>query len=133
MKKAMILLALTCVLCGLALANGNGAQKVDLFTAPIAADSEVVGWVIFNVNAEGVVIAEVHLNDGEEGTYIVRLNRGDNDSYVANVDEDTVTVNKAGKGNAHLAGDLAGSTQARLNVLNETAPGQKYTTGWIDM
>ena len=139
MKKAMILLAVTSLLCGLALGgpNGNGATKVDLYTSDDGAPVEpVVGWVIFNVNAEGVVIAEMHLNDGEEGVYDVRLNRGTGDSFTELVELGTVTVNKAGKGNAHLSGDLAESTQARVNVLPEGAtgqPSQLYTTGWIDM
>ncbi|MDY0356987.1 MAG: hypothetical protein RBR19_13985 [Sedimentisphaerales bacterium] len=137
MKKLMILIAVTSLLCGLAFANGNGAQKVDLYVSDNGAPVEpVVGWVIFNVNAEGIVIAQVHINKGEEGTYDARLNRGTDDSFDASVDVQPITVNKAGKGNAHLSGGLETSTQARLNILPEGAtnqPNQIYTTGWVDL
>lgn len=137
MKKLMILIAVTSLLCGLAFANGNGAQKVDLYVSDNGAPVEpVVGWVIFNVNAEGIVIAQVHINKGEEGTYDARLNRGTNNMNHANVDVQPITLNRAGKGNAHLSGGFEDSTQARLNILPEGETGQPnqiYTTGWVDL
>ena len=130
MKKVIVFGAVMCVLCGLVFAGpkGNGAIKVDLCVSDNGTPIEpVVGWVVFNVNAEGIVIAEMHINDGDEGTYDVMLNP-------KMIDLQKVTINKAGKGNAHLSGDLGDNTQVRVNVLPEEIGGQThqiYTTGWV--
>ncbi len=115
----------------------NGAIKVGLYHSKEGTPVKpVVGSVVFNVNANGVVIAEMHIDDGKEGTYLVNLNGGSNDSFNENLDKDVVTINKAGKGNAHLSGDLGKNTQVRVNVLPLEGGGQKdqiYTTGWVDV
>ena len=135
MKKLMILLTVSCLICGLTFAGGKGAIKVDLCESNNGTPNEtVVGWVVFNVNANGVVIAEMHINDGEEGTCDVKLNV--NEPGNMNRDLEPVTINKAGKGNAHLSGDLDDNTQVRVNVLPEGQSGQnnqKYTTGWVTL
>jgi hypothetical protein len=63
MKRAMILLAVTCVLCGLALAGGNGAIKADLTDR--VAPNPVVGSFVANVPAAKKLIIEVHLDAAE--------------------------------------------------------------------
>ena len=138
MKKLMILLTVSSLICGLAFAGGKGAIKVDLCVSDSGTPVKpVVGWVVFNVNANGVVIAEMHINDGEEGTYDVKLNADDDTpGGVENLALVGVTINKAGKGNAHLSGDLGDNTQVRVNVLPVGASGQPnqiFTTGWVTL
>ena len=115
----------------------NGANKVPLYNSKDGTPVKpVVGSVVFNVNANGVVIAEMHIDDGKEGTYLVKLNADDGVKPVDELDKDVVTINKAGKGNAHLSGDLGKNTQVRVNVLPVGGSGQKdqiYTTGWVDV
>ncbi len=71
MKKALVLLAITCLLCGSALAGGKGAVKADMVVHTDSATLEipagtVVGSVILNTTANKTLIVVVNLDNAAQ-------------------------------------------------------------------
>ncbi len=113
MKKAMVLLAVTCVLCGLASAGGKGAVKTDLVDF---YTGEIVGWV----TVTGDQILNVHVKDGAPDLEAVVYTDGASDE---------LTTNKNGVGNANLQLDTA-ATETYVVVV---APGVLYVAYPVPM
>jgi len=122
MKKAMILLAVTCALCGLALAAGKGAVKADMVVHTDSGTEEmpagtVVGSVNLNTTADGCLIVVVNLDDAaqpeddettdpDEGVYdsLVHIN---GTKVLDQVAVDCLKVNAKGQATANYKVDLA--------------------------
>jgi hypothetical protein len=99
MKKTTILLAVTTILCSLALA---GAVKIEMIAQPALATAEegvhanANGFVIVNQTPDGAVDAtvQIQLRDGApEYTYVVKS---------AGVVLGELTTNKVGNGGCHI-------------------------------
>jgi hypothetical protein len=120
MKKALVFLAITCLLCGLAFAGGKGAVKADMVihtdSAAYGTPGTVVGSVNLNTTAEGTLIVVVNLDnaaqpvddettDPDEGIYdsLVWINGVKIEGQVA---VDCLKVNAKGQGTANYQVDL---------------------------
>ncbi|MHC4582307.1 MAG: hypothetical protein ACYS14_12700 [Planctomycetota bacterium] len=110
MKKLMILLTVSCLVCGLALAGGKGAVKADMVVHTDSGTVEmpagtVVGSVNLNTTAEGCLIVVVNLDDAVEGIYdsLVHIN---GTKILDQVAVDCLKVNAKGQGTANYKVDL---------------------------
>lgn len=110
MKKLIILLTVSCLICGLALAGGKGAVKADMVVHSDSGTDEmpagtVVGSVNLNTTAEGCLIVVVNLDDAAEGVYdsLVHIN---GTKILDQVAEDCLKVNAKGQGTANYKVDL---------------------------
>lgn len=115
-KVGIIVLALVLLLGFGTMAAYAKANKVDLNDM----DGNPVGWVIFNKNASGDIIAQVHLNNGAEGTYMAQLRVEFTDIPRATAATEPLTVNRQGKGNSHLKGDSADVVEVKVRVREDT-------------
>lgn len=136
MRKALILLAITCVLCGLAFAGGKGAVKADMVVhTDSATDTDngdgsaglpagtVVGSVNLNTNAAGMLIVVVNLDDAvqlldDPETEVVEDTLYDSRIWINGDDDETndddvyvdvvdcLKVNAQGQGTANCKIDL---------------------------
>ena len=104
MKKAMILLAVTCILCGLAFAGGNGAVKAPLVDREDTADPPTpVGFLVATVAATPKANVTISVKGGEPDTEYdvwIKVN-GDNLTWPGDPST-TLSTNKQGQGNAHV-------------------------------
>ncbi len=120
MKKAMILLAVTFLLCGLALAGGKGAVNKIAMVVHDEADNEQevgaeVGSLNLNTTANGILIVVVNMDDAiplendpdtediDEGTYDCRVWV---DAAAPVTILDCLKVNANGQGTANVKVDL---------------------------
>jgi len=135
MKKLMVISVLLTVILviGAVAIAGNSDKKPGQLKAPlypvldcwkVLTDKPAVGWVNFNTNAKGEVIAEVHVDDGIPGEYEVNLHGNISGYHISGTD---MTVNNAGKGNAHLKGvPKSWHTKVRINLVQDC---KVYSTG----
>lgn len=116
MKKYMSLLILVCVallvvgsVAPVAAKGGKGALKMDLVrTNP--TDGKDVGWAIVNTTADGKLIVEVHLDDGEPSITFdqIRVFVTGETPATCEIFYNVLVTNAQGKGNAHVVRDISG-------------------------
>lgn len=134
MKKIMILLAATSLLCGLALAGGNGAVKTDMVVYTDSGTDEVpagtvIGSVNLNTTAAGTLIVVVNLDDAipleddpdteavEDTVYDCRIWIKKIDNTYISVDAvDCLKVNANGEGTTNVKVDLAALPEGTIAV-----------------
>jgi len=100
MKKLMILLTASCLICGIALAGGNGAVQAPLVDREGGAE---VGFLVANVAATPKANIEISVKAGEpdiEYDVWVKIN-GTNLTWPHDPSA-TLSTNKQGKGNVHV-------------------------------
>jgi len=100
MKKLMILLTASCLICGIALAGGNGAVQAPLVDREGGAE---VGFLVANVAATPKANIEISVKAGEpdiEYDVWVKIN-GTNLTWPDDPSA-TLSTNKQGKGNVHV-------------------------------
>ena len=91
-----------------------GAVKLVLFERETDYDpndegtGDQAGWAIANTNADGTLIVETHLDNGEPDTTFFVFVKINKKWLQADVGE--LTTNRQGKGNAHLELDIADYT-----------------------
>ncbi len=152
MRKALILLAATCLLCSFAFAGGKGAvNKVDMVihtdSAAYGEPGTVVGSVILNTTANGTLIVVVNLDnalvpeddettDPDEGIYdsLVWINGVKIASQVA---VDCLKVNARGQGTANYKVDLADivgpdDTEIAVSVVVRPSFGPNTTPCYVN-
>ena len=104
MRKTIVLLAVTCVVCSLAFAVGNGAVRVPLVDREDTADPPTpVGFIVANVAATPKANIEVSVKAGEPDTLYdvwVKIN-GVNLTWPGDPST-TLSTNKQGNGNVHV-------------------------------
>jgi len=104
MKKLMILLTASCLICGIALAGGNGAVQAPLVDREGGAE---VGFLVANVAATPKANIEISVKAGEpdteydvwvkvDGVNLTWKNDGSGDPSAI------LSTNKQGKGNVHV-------------------------------
>ena len=127
MKRLMILLTVSCLICGLALAGGKGAVKADMVVhtdtgTPEMPAGTVVGSVNLNTTAKACLIVVVNLDDAVEGVYdsLVHINGV---KILDQVAVDCLKVNAKGQGTANYKVDLGavdipdGATEISVKVV----------------
>jgi hypothetical protein len=104
MRKALILVAATCLLCGLALAGGQGAVKAPLVDRQEQPDPITpVGFLVADVAASPKANIEVSVKAGEPDTAYdvwVKIN-GVNLTWPGDPSA-TLSTNRQGQGNVHV-------------------------------
>ena len=100
MKKVVILLTVSSLICGFALAGGNGAVKAPLVNREGGAES---GFLVATVAATPKANVQISVKAGEPDTLYdvwVKVN-GVNLTWPGDPSA-TLTTNKQGKGNIHI-------------------------------
>ena len=134
MKKAMLLLAVTCVLGSLAMAGGKGAVKAPLVDREEDPEPVTpVGFLVANVAATPKANIQISVKAGEADTEYdvwVKVN-GVNLTWPGDPSA-TLSTNKNGQGNVHVvitpedvAGIAIGETVAITVVVKK--PEDKWT------
>lgn len=122
--------------------EGKGAVRVDLTTRIPSIDGyydagsgDPAGWAMIDTTASGKIQIEIHMYSGIEGTYSVY-------ARVGKVHWDPLTeltVNKNGKGNAHVELDIPegeeGSLKVQVLVIKPEWLGEVrgYTNGFSEV
>lgn len=112
------------VVVPVATAGGKGAAKMTLTDRE---DDATVGFAVANTTADGRLIIEIHLDDGEADTLFdvwikidgVNLTWPDDPSG-------NLTTNCKGKGNAHVVVDLATEAETIEVTVVVKKPADKY-------